>query len=67
MRKSAALQVEPAADDTEACHIIFRMPVSGSRIERRFMKDDKIQLLYDFIDSKLHEIDFEGDRNYEIV
>jgi hypothetical protein len=27
------------------------MPVSGERISRRFLKTEKVQMLYDFLDS----------------
>ena len=41
---------EPAQGDADATNIGFRMPLSGERLQRRFLKTDKIQLLYDYID-----------------
>lgn len=41
---------EPSADNEASLELIFRMPLSGERIRRRFLKDDKITLLYDFVD-----------------
>ncbi|KAK7274582.1 hypothetical protein RIF29_15678 [Crotalaria pallida] len=40
---------EPLPDDENAIAIVVRMP-DGSRRERRFLKTDKLQLLFDFID-----------------
>ena len=37
--------------DPEACHIVFRLPGNGERVNRRFLKTDKVQILYDYIDS----------------
>jgi hypothetical protein len=41
---------EPSSEDTNSLEIIFRMPVSGERVKRRYLKSDTVQLLYDFID-----------------
>lgn len=41
---------EPEQGNPDATNIGFRMPLSGERVQRRFLKTDKIQLLYDFID-----------------
>lgn len=43
------------------------MPVSGDRVNRRFFKNDKVQLMYDFIDSKGDELQFEHNANFEII
>ena len=44
------------------------MPVTGERINRRFLKEDKIQILYDFVDSLGDIIQFENeDSSYEII
>lgn len=40
-----------AADAQNVCHIVFRLPGSGERVSRRFLKDQKIELLYMFIES----------------
>ncbi|XP_048332722.1 plant UBX domain-containing protein 8 isoform X3 [Ziziphus jujuba] len=47
--KKASLPCEPASDDENAVNILVRMP-NGSRIGRRFLKSDKLQLVFDFID-----------------
>lgn len=52
--------------------IVFRKPVGNERIQRRFLKDDKIERLYDFIDTLPQEdIGFEINMNtqveYELV
>ncbi|XP_041014982.1 plant UBX domain-containing protein 9 [Juglans microcarpa x Juglans regia] len=47
--KEALLPQEPAADDENIVTLLVRMP-DGSRYGRRFLKSDKLQLLFDFID-----------------
>lgn len=47
--KEASLPQEPAADDENAVTLLVRMP-DGSRHGRRFLKSDKLQLLFDFVD-----------------
>ncbi|PON62675.1 UBX domain-containing protein [Trema orientale] len=47
--KNASLPCEPASDDENAVTLLVRMP-NGSRLGRRFLKSDKLQLLFDFID-----------------
>ncbi|XVF51549.1 hypothetical protein PTKIN_Ptkin04bG0193500 [Pterospermum kingtungense] len=47
--KEASLPVEPAADEENAVTLLVRMP-DGSRRGRRFLKSDRLQSLYDFID-----------------
>lgn len=44
------LPEEPLADNSDSLEIILRMPVSGERIKRRFLKSDALKLIYDFID-----------------
>ena len=39
---------------------MFRLPGSGERVVRRFLKEEKIQMLYDFIDSLGDKIQFEN-------
>ncbi len=48
--RNIILPIEPTADDIESIEFVFRMPLSGERIKRRFKKDEKMQSLYDFID-----------------
>ncbi|KAF3441276.1 hypothetical protein FNV43_RR15189 [Rhamnella rubrinervis] len=47
--KKASLPCQPASDDENAVTVLVRMP-NGSRLGRRFLKSDKLQLLLDFID-----------------
>ncbi|KAL5565528.1 hypothetical protein UlMin_028692 [Ulmus minor] len=48
--KKASLPHEPAEDDENAVCLVFRMP-NGSRHGRRFLKSDKLKLVFDFIDT----------------
>ncbi|XP_062074210.1 plant UBX domain-containing protein 8 [Humulus lupulus] len=47
--KEATLPQEPASDDENAVNLLVRMP-DGSRRGRRFLKTNKLQSLFDFID-----------------
>ncbi|CAA2976527.1 plant UBX domain-containing protein 8-like isoform X1 [Olea europaea var. sylvestris] len=47
--KEASLPQEPTPDDGNAVTLLVRMP-DGSRMGRRFLKSDKLQYLFDFID-----------------
>ncbi|KAL0292912.1 UNVERIFIED_CONTAM: Plant UBX domain-containing protein 8, partial [Sesamum radiatum] len=47
--KEASLPQEPTSDDENAVTLLVRMP-DGSRRGRRFLKSDKLQCLFDFID-----------------
>ncbi|WOL05252.1 plant UBX domain-containing protein 8 isoform X1 [Canna indica] len=47
--KEASLPQEPSSDDENAVTVLVRMP-DGSRRGRRFLKSDKLQFLYDYID-----------------
>lgn len=49
--KRDKLPEEPSDKDSNACQIVFRMPVTGDRVTRRFMKTDLVLSLYDFVDS----------------
>jgi FAS-associated factor 2 len=59
-RKKQSLPSEPAQGDPNACDIVIRLPVTGNRISRRFLKSDKIQTLYHYIDSLGDEVQFEN-------
>ena len=50
---------EPVEGDKDASSIVFRLPVSGERISRRFLKSEKVGTLYDFIDSLGEKVQFE--------
>ena len=45
-----SLTDEPTSEQEGSLEIIFRMPVSGERVKRRYLKTDTIQELYSFID-----------------
>ncbi|KAL3833548.1 hypothetical protein ACJIZ3_008284 [Penstemon smallii] len=47
--KEASLPQEPTSDNENAVNLLVRMP-DGSRRGRRFLKSDKLQFLFDFID-----------------
>nr|XP_043640243.1 plant UBX domain-containing protein 8-like isoform X2 [Erigeron canadensis] len=47
--KEASLPQEPTSDNENAVTLLVRMP-DGSRLGRRFLKSDKLQYLFDFID-----------------
>ncbi|GFP85174.1 scarecrow-like protein 28 [Phtheirospermum japonicum] len=47
--KEVSLPQEPTPDDQNAVTILVRMP-DGNRLGRRFLKSDKLQCLFDFID-----------------
>ena len=49
--KRERLPEEPAEKDPLACHIVLRLPGSGERVNRRFLKTDTVQVIYDFVDS----------------
>lgn len=55
-----ALPDEPAENDPNACTVHFRLPDGSQTIQRRFLRTDKIQLLYDYIYSLGTEIGYEG-------
>ncbi|VFQ78772.1 unnamed protein product [Cuscuta campestris] len=47
--KESSLPQEPSSDDENAVNLVVRIP-DGSRRGRRFLKSDKLQCLFDFID-----------------
>ncbi|XP_052209943.1 plant UBX domain-containing protein 8-like isoform X2 [Diospyros lotus] len=47
--KESSLPHEPTIDDENAVNLLVRMP-DGSRHGRRFLRSDKLQFLFDFID-----------------
>ncbi len=42
INKKSQLPAEPEEKDADACHIVFRLPVNGERVNRRFLKTDKV-------------------------
>lgn len=67
-KKSMTLPNEPEEKDADACHIVFRMPLNGERISRRFLKSEKIQVLYDFLESLGEQLQLEDNsKDFEII
>ena len=62
------LPEEPEANNPDKCHIIFRFPDGEKKIERNFLKTEKIAVLYDYIKSIGREIFTEPDSNdFDII
>ena len=45
------LPEEPDEDNSDVCKIAFRMPDGEKNIERRFLKTDKVSVLYNYVKS----------------
>jgi len=54
--KRQELPPEPSEGST----IKFREPLTGNNFVRKFNKSDRVQILYDYVQSKLDEIQFEN-------
>jgi len=54
---------EPEESNTDVCKIVFRSPDGEKTIERRFLKNDKVEILFTFIKSKGREIFDERESN----
>ena len=48
--REITLPEEPETSAEGSFELIFRMPETGERVSRRFLKTDTVQILYDFID-----------------
>lgn len=61
--KKYAENLKPEPDDSnpDKCIILFRFPEGEKSVQRKFLKQDKIQLLYDFVKSLGREIFTEQD------
>ena len=57
------LAPEPDDKNPDTCHIRFRLPDGEKVLERKFLKSDKISVLYDYIKSIGREIFMEPDAN----
>lgn len=57
------LPKEPEESDEDVCNIVFRHPDGEKTIERRFLKNDKVEVLFTFIKSKGREIFDERESN----
>lgn len=55
------LTKEPDENDVNACHVIFRYPDGDKINERRFFKNEKIEILFHYIKSLGREIYFENE------
>lgn len=64
--KRKTLPPEPEEGNKEASLIIFRYPHIEQRVQRRFLKTDKIQALYDFVCSLGTDI-FEENGEFELL
>ena len=56
------LNIEPDEDNEDSTEIIIRYPNTGKRASRRFLKENKIQYLYNYIlslDDLLEEINYQ--------
>lgn len=54
-RRQIDLPDEPTADNENATRMIFRLPITGQRVERHFLKSDRVALMYDFVDHLQYE------------
>ena len=61
--RNIKLPTEPTAEDENSTRMIFRLPISGQRIERHFLKTDRIATLYDFVD----QLQYDGKCRFEGV
>jgi hypothetical protein len=62
------LPKEPEESDPDACQIKFRLPNGEKVIERRFLKTNKVSVLFDFVKSHGIEIFSEPDsNNFELI
>ena len=52
---------EPEENDPDTCHIVFRVPDGEKNIERKFLKSDKIAMLFNYVKSIGREIFMEPD------
>ncbi|XP_033640720.1 FAS-associated factor 2-like [Asterias rubens] len=48
LAKAASLPAEPEPEDPEAIRIVVKLPC-GARLERRFLKTEPLQIIYDFV------------------
>jgi len=65
---SQLIPPEPDDSNPDKCIIIFRLPDGQKNIQRKFLKNNKISLLYDFIKSLGREIYTEGQyNNFSII
>ena len=58
------LKQEPDDDNPDKCIILFRFPDGEKSVQRKFLKQDKIKVLYDFIKSLGRDIFMEEDHHH---
>ena len=58
------IKPEPDDDNPDKCIIVFRYPDGEKNIQRKFLKQDKIIVLYDFIKSLGREIFTENEHHH---
>ena len=58
------IKQEPDDDNPDKCIIVFRYPDGEKNIQRKFLKQDKIIVLYDFIKSLGREIFTENEHHH---
>ena len=59
---------EPDENDPNACHIIFRYPEGSKTNERRFFKNEKVEILFYYVKSLGTEIYSENDyKDFDLV
>jgi len=63
-QKRQSLPVEPAESDPNHILIIFRLP-DGSRVNRRFDRNNRVQVLYDYVD--VQDVQFEHTNVYDLI
>ena len=58
------LKQEPDDDNPDKCIILFRFPDGEKSVQRKFLKQDKIKVLYDFIKSLGRDIFMEEEHHH---
>jgi hypothetical protein len=58
------LKPEPNDDNPNKCVILFRFPDGEKSVQRKFLKQDKIKILYDFVKSLGREIFMEEENHH---
>ena len=61
---AVSLKPEPDDDNPDKCIILFRFPDGEKSVQRKFLKQDKIKLLYDFIKSLGRDIFTENEHHH---
>ena len=62
------LPPEPDDSNPDKCTILFRYPNGSTNVERKFLKNDKIQLLYDYVNTLGRDIYTENTYlNFELI